>query len=275
MYTVPYQEWIQKRILLADDIISRYQPDRTIDAELIMCCAISGLAAMMWPGEGIDKFRFTQFLVKFCPPEVRIQTISLYHLIEMRTKSNSADAQILISKFFSSRREYDGKLFLDNETLPVSLLLKTVFDASAIDQLESSIISLLPNISLKEVRASSYAAIIYSNLRNSLVHEYKVSELLASHGPMNNVSMPSYANINYPPDETEIQNIAVEKDLPLAEVRASLAQTRRRLFFPYAYIRNVTIGVADAAFRYWNSVNSFNSPLPSDSERWINGGKIV
>jgi hypothetical protein len=274
MYTVPHQEWFQKRIQIADEVVAKYPRDGIMDAELVLCCAISGLAAIMWPGEGLDKFRYTQFLVKFAPPAAKIQTVGLYYLIEKLDKTNPAEAQILINSFFSSRSEYDGKLFLDNGSLPASLMLKIVPNASTIDQPESAILSLLPAISLKEVRASSYAAIIYSNLRNSLVHQYQFPESLASYGPANSVDMPSYANIPYPPDEVEVQKIAAERELPVDDVRVSLSQTRRRLFFPYAYIRNVAVGAASAAFSYWDSVDSWTSP-PSTSGWWINGGRIL
>lgn len=274
MLTAPCREWLSMKVQIADEIVDKHKRNGEPDAEILLCCVIGALAATMWPRDYIDKFRFIQFLVEFAPKSLDVQKISIYHLIE-KLASDAATTQALINSFFTSREDYDGKVFLDGESLPISLMQRIIHDASQVDQRESTIASLLPNIQLRTLRKSSYAAIIYSDLRNSLVHLYRIKEPLASHGMSNRSDIPSYANMSYLPDEEEARRVAATHNLSIDEVRASLAVNQRRLFFPYGYVRRLLIETAEAAFDYWDTVDSWERPLPNETDRWINGGKIA
>lgn len=58
------------------------QADHAADAEIILCCANSGLAAKFWPGKGIDHTRFVQLLIYFSSHKFMAENISVLLLIK-------------------------------------------------------------------------------------------------------------------------------------------------------------------------------------------------
>ena len=81
-----YRAWFERRLALANAIVQEHDESFEADAKILLCCAISGLAARAWPRksskESIDKARFTQLLVDYAPPKAEIKRISIPALRE-------------------------------------------------------------------------------------------------------------------------------------------------------------------------------------------------
>ena len=251
MNTTRFREWYWGKVRVADQLVSKHGSTAESDAEILLCCANSALAAMMWPGDTIDKFRFTQFLIDFVPQTAGVQRISIPVLVaKLRDNGDTASVQALINEFYP---QSDGRILTGDE----------------IDQPETAVITLLPNLSLRDVRESSYAGIIYTDLRCGLVHEYKVSTYLSSFRMSDKQNVPSYVNMLVEPDEGEINRIVRQFGISRSQARSAISKTVRHLYFPYLYIRNILKDAAEAAFDHWDTASSWKRPRPSSW--WIRG----
>jgi hypothetical protein len=119
-----------------------------------------------------------------------------------------------------------------------------VFTCDEIDQTEDVILSICPNLESRVIRSASHVEIIYEDLRCGLVHNGHVSKFMF-HDFSSDMKMPYYANLQ---DETHLEH-------PLC--------------FPYNYIREILVAVAENAFAYRNTVSSW--PIPRPSKWWIDG----
>jgi hypothetical protein len=251
MNTSRFREWYSSKVQTADEIVNNRGDTAEPDAEIILCCANSGLAALMWPGDRIDKFRFTQFLVEYASPQTNIQRVSIPVLIgRLETDGDNTAAMVLRRQFY-----------------PQSDL--EIVDGDKVDQLESVVKGVLPHIATKDLRESSCAGIIYLDLRCGLVHEYRLSTYLASFSMSSRTNVPSYVNMLVEPNEVEVKAKMQEFGISEELVRAALAKHKRRMHLPYEYVRNVMVSSADAAFAYWDSATSWERPEPATW--WIQG----
>jgi len=149
MDTTDFRGWHSSKIQMADEIVRLYGTKGEPDAEILLCCATSGLAALMWSGKGLDQRRFIEFLVRFALPDTHVKRISIPLLAEkMEEKKDDSSAQLRRNKFLPQ-----------NPALGV--------DGDQIDQCESIIFTLLPHLARKEVRESSYAGDRKSTRLNS------------------------------------------------------------------------------------------------------------
>ena len=98
MGTLIFRKWFQERLTFADEIVSQHGAKAEPDAEIILCCAISALAATIWPGERIDRKRYIQLLIEFAPLEFSIRKISICHLLSyLQDKAKSNAVNVLIN----------------------------------------------------------------------------------------------------------------------------------------------------------------------------------
>lgn len=229
MDTKHFRSWYSRRVQIAEEIVTNHGSEGEADAEILLCCSICALAAQMWPGEGIDKKRFVQFLVQFSDASLSIRKISI-PLLEKNLEKSDFDTAIKV------RREF----------LPVRPI---VLDGGA-DKDEAEVMAMFPSLSRKEIRNSSRASSIYIDLRSGLVHEYQLSPHLIPYTLSDKTDIPSYVNL---------QDTTLEPTTGSIIVRG---ETRRYLHFPYPYIRNVSDTAAQAAFDYWKKQNSWNQPEP-------------
>lgn len=251
MNTAGFRRWYSGKIQLTDQLIKNHSDNATPDAEILLCCVNSALAAMMWPGDRIDQKRFIQFLIDFAPKETTVHIISIPVLMaRLKDKGGTALAQVLVEKFYPKS---DVRVLKGHE----------------IDQPEAAVIELLPTLSIKEIRHSSYASIIYTDLRCGLVHEYQLSSYLSSIGMSDAASVPSYVNILREPDEAEVDKVAKQFGISHVTARSAISTIDRRLHFPYMYIRNTLSRAAEAAFDCWDTMLSWKKPKPSSW--WIEG----
>jgi len=270
MNTIPYRNWFSTRIDIADDIIKRHKAIGEPDAQIILCCAVGTLSAMRWP-MAEDNRRFIEFLTKFVP---QTQIVSIPTLIEkFYDAGDNTSAEKLVRKYFQNPIEYHGKIYLDNQPLPAPIMLKKL-DSVKVDQSESEINKVLskevqPDGSVKTnpkwaknlllsgkdrrqlIREASYAALIYSDFRCGLVHQYQAQGMVTSSPSPGIQKMPVYANLLFRPSEEIVKRTTDTHNLPKQEVEQALTETKRRLYFSYEYIRDLMIAAANNVFDDW------------------------
>jgi len=237
--------WFNSKLRIAHGLATKSDPPAQIEAQIILCCAVSALSALMWPGLRLDKKRFIQFLVEFAPPGTDLRTVSV---------------PILAERLAASRRGPDAAT-LRAQFLP--RLETKVVAASQIDQTEHVIQALLPRLPLATIRNSSYAAIIYTDLRCALVHEYRLSEALSSFGMSLTPHLPSYANITEPIRRADVADAAQVLGVSLSTARRRIVRTIRRLHIPYTYLRDTLRGTASNACDFWDREVHFERAHPT------------
>lgn len=263
MDTTYYREWFNGRVEIADTIVETFKgTNAEYDAEILLCCAISALAAKIWTGDRIDRFRFIQLLVDF---NLNLTTISIPLLIEKLKKDNKGkEAQILEKEF---NLEEKTKILVARE----------------VDQFEIRINEILPDLQIAEIRKSSYADIIYSDLRCGLIHEYTLCENLTGYGMSNNKNEPSYVNrvedninkiLNYYQNKKSncVDGSQSDSDDQMIKPVTLLNYTvKKLLYFPYIWLKKILISSAEEVFNYWDTAESYKKSIP---EHWWIEGQI-
>lgn len=237
MDTSNYREWYFQRIKIADEIVANHHYKGEADAEILLCCGISALAAQMWPGEGIDRKRFVQFLIQFAESSLAVQKISVPLLASKLEAVGNLDSAIKV------RRTY----------LPV----RSVLLDGDVDKDDTEIMAKFPTLSRKEIRGCAYASSIYADLRSGLVHEFQLPSYLVPYKVSDRTDIPSYVNL---------QNAV---DNPVTGELFVVGETRRYLHFPYEYVRQVSETSANAAFEIWEKQNSRKQAEPQIW--WVEG----
>ncbi|MBN8241361.1 hypothetical protein JF541_19585 [Marinobacter hydrocarbonoclasticus] len=122
------------------------------EAVIILCSAISAVAAEAWPGKRKDRARFIELLVQCSSGSSRVVSVPL--LVEkLKDEERSEDIQSLIDRLgqFQQAR---------------------VLTSEDVDLTEEEILFAAPNLSLKAIRSCSYANLLYDEIRSSYVHQY-------------------------------------------------------------------------------------------------------
>jgi hypothetical protein len=291
MDTTPYRDWFSTRIDIADNIYKTYKKIGEADAQIVICCAIGTLSAMYWP-DTEDNRRFIEFLAKFTP---QTQKISIPIVIEkFFDEGDSGSAEKLIKQYYSSRSDYNGLWYLDNQVLPEPLMLKNL-DSTKIDQTELNIAKVLSKeihlagkekVNLKwadnllpkgkdkrqVIRDASYAALIYTDFRCGLVHLYEGKNGVTSIPYPGRRDAPIYVNQSTSPTDEFIKKFIEKaaseysldpKVYSYDDVRMAFTETKRRLYFPYEYIRNLMVEASKNAFdewERWDEPSSYQKP---------------
>lgn len=276
-----FEDWFQKRLKIAENIVATFGKDTISDAEILLFCAASSLAAIVWPRSAMknpgDKKRFVQFLVEYSPAIYpSLNTISVDLLIrQLLNGSHTAEANILIKKFYHSEYAYFSKSpvhYYDNGPKDIEHAagtLSTIYHPHEIDASEEKILELAPALQRREIRKSSYASIIYSDLRSGLVHEFEPKGNVAEYGWNKSGFALAYINNLIMPNEKDVEVFAEQYMVTTQEARDALSQTQRRLYFPYEYIRDAIIGAANSLFAYWKNASVLSRTEPTDW--WIDG----
>ncbi len=229
----PTKEWYDWKI----DICKQICKINETEAKIILCCLISHFAALLWPGRSIDYKRFVQTLIDFAPKEFKIDMISI-PLLELNLEDDNEYtlAEKLIS-IFDDEGPYRTQ----------------VLTGSEIDKYENEILEKIHNIELKKVRQSSYACIIYRDLRCYLMHEYMISNKIDNRGMAKNENEPSYVNIS----------MSIDRNCN------ELLKNKRIIYIPYEYFFKLVTSTADEIFKYWESVSKYEKIYPQ--KWWIEG----
>ena len=247
MDTQRFRDWYASKLETCDHIVDKFGESSYPDAEILLCCATSALTAQMWPGLGIDKQRYTEFLVDFAPDRDVVTTVSVPVLVAKLSEANRAqDAAQLKRAFYPEHR----------------LQLLTTHE---VDQDEIAIRQILPSLPLGQIRESSFAGIFYADFRSALVHEYSLSPYLRSFNLVGREDIPSYVNMSMDVDEASVMEIAQSSGISEAAARSALARSERFLHLPYEFVRDVLSATAQSSFDYWDGQSTWNRSAPS---RW-------
>jgi hypothetical protein len=118
------------------------------DLELILTAVMSACAACRWPGEGFDRKRFVESLVRFGSPDLHLDYVSTVALIEMGVIS---DSQTPWGKPGQELRIFTG----------------AEIDGSIAEMAEH-----YPHVSMRDLKRAPYANRIYEWLRCGYAHIY-------------------------------------------------------------------------------------------------------
>lgn len=149
------RDWVTEKCEIAIALARGEARGSYSEAAILVCAALSALAAEVWPGRKIDRARFIELLVRFGPtPNIPI-TISV---------------PLLVRHFELTSSESSAKL-LRNTFLPFSAT--RVVAGSEVDKSEDEVLFICPNLSAKDIRKVSYACLLYEEVRSAYAHEYK------------------------------------------------------------------------------------------------------
>ncbi len=238
------EDWFRRKVEVADSIVARYGESSTVDAEILLCCATSALAAKVWPGISKDKRRFIQFLVDFAPTSFKVTRISIPVLIAKTKLRERPEVAAELARHFSSMPQLE------------------IVDGERIDQDEKTVLDTVGALTQRQVRDASYAGIIYSDLRSGLVHEYSLGPFVKNWRMSSREDVPSYVNMGIAPDHDVAEKFAAENHISLVDAEMALVKRQRHIYFPYPYLRGVLDGAARGAFEYWRIAADFEKSAP-------------
>ena len=148
-------EWIQKKNVIACNLEAGHCEGTYGEAVIILCAALSAVAAEVWPGKGNDRARFVQLLKDFAPSELNATRISIPLLVGyLRTSGQIVESESIRHVWFNQ----DPSQILTGDD---------------IDKSEMEIGELCPTLNLRNLREHSYANLLYSEVRSAYAHEYR------------------------------------------------------------------------------------------------------
>jgi hypothetical protein len=118
------------------------------DLHLILTAVMSACAACRWPGDGFDRKRFVESLIRFSSPSLHLDYISTVALLELKLISDSETAW---GKFGQEIR---------------------IFTGDEIDCSLPEMSSRYPRLSSRDLKKASYANCIYEWYRCGYAHSY-------------------------------------------------------------------------------------------------------
>ena len=186
---MPSQTWRRDWVTEKCDVATRLSRGEAgggyAESAIVVCAALSALSAELWVGRGIDRVRFIEMLVQCAPHASDCRTVSIPLLVQhLNSSSRNAEA-LKIQQAFS---------------LPTSA---RVLIGPEIDKSEQNVLSVSPQLDLKEIRRFSYASILYSEIRSSYAHEYRAGDR-ADSWPMTMLPNQRVSYINRMTDSHEM-----------------------------------------------------------------------
>jgi hypothetical protein len=127
------------------------------DGVMILCAAISALAAEAWPGSGRDKKRFVEALVK----HARISHPEFISVPLLISGAGHQQQHALRSTFIAPLEH----------GIP-----STILSGNEVDKPEQDIFSVCLGLGLHKIRRYSYANLLYEEIRCGYSHEYDPGE---------------------------------------------------------------------------------------------------
>jgi len=252
MNTARFGKWFQTRMAIADHIVADFPEVGVEDAEILLCCTASAFAAQMWPGERIDRARFTQYLVEFSDPGLDLSLISVPVLQEKLRDGGDLTKSIALEDHF-----YPGAQL-------------RLLDPEEAHRTEIQIQSLISGLSTRDIRLCSLVSIIYSDFRSGLVHEYSLSPYLSSIPGKDLPDRPSYMNWLVQPEEGAVEDLMNEEGITREEVEATYVRQVRRLHLPHGFIRTAVSSASTNALAFWDVSTSWRRAVPN--QWWLDGG---
>jgi hypothetical protein len=157
-----FHEWIEGRVALAERLASGECGGSSAEAILILSSLISGIAADLWPGKGIDRQRFVELWTHYSAPELCATLVSVPLLIDDLERTGTF---LLSDRLRSANNECFS---------PRGLPDTRVVTGEDVDIFDVEVQTLVPELSLATIRKASYGNVFYVHYRSGYVHEYQV-----------------------------------------------------------------------------------------------------
>lgn len=145
---LPMRNFLQGRIELVQALQASPLGAEQQDLVLILTATISACAACRWPGDGFDRKRFVESLIRFGAPSLHLDYISVGALLEMG----------LISVSETPWKGFPGQF--------------RIFTGEEIDCSLADMAIRYPHLAKLNLKKASYASLIYRWLRCGYSHNY-------------------------------------------------------------------------------------------------------
>ena len=162
------KKFLRGRLDLAKYLHSDVPSANYADVVLIITAILSACASLRWPGEGNDKKRFIELLVKHSCPDLHASWVSIPALI---------DSKILLERDTPYGKPGDSD---------------RIFTGREIDMSIEDAQRKYPKIKSKQLKEHCYASIIYKWLRCGYAHEYCPDENITQSPPSRRDAKVSY-----------------------------------------------------------------------------------
>lgn len=150
-----HKAWVSEKCDIAGRLARGEAGGGYAEAAIVLCAALSALAAETWPGPSKDKARFVELLVR---------------LGKFRNLCATVSIPLLVQELEALGRGPEATALRRATSLPDSARILVGPD---VDRSESDVLAVCPSIDLQFVRAYSYAALLYQEIRSSYAHEYR------------------------------------------------------------------------------------------------------
>ncbi len=195
-------DWMKSKRDVALRLASRECGGSYGEAVIILCAAISALAADVWPGRGKDRARFVEVLIEFARSDLNTTRISIPLLMGFLRREARASEMLRLKE-----------AFLDYSP-------SRVLTGDEVDKFENEIIGVCPTPNPKEIREYSYGNLLYEEIRSGYAHEYRPGSR-ADSLPMTSVRTTPVSYVNWVNDPDRHVHFHVEW---IADVAVALAQ---------------------------------------------------
>lgn len=216
------RQWVAGRLRNADALVSQRDAGMfdADDAQILLCAAVSAMAADHWPHSGIDRARFVQFLIEYGSQDSSLTFVSIPYLVRLVSKNPkfTKECDILAQHTACVPLSLGGAATGRAGTGPGALSNGMDTDADVVESW-LAVNGPLTEELRKTVRKASYAGIMYRDLRCGLFHEHRRGEALGRW------SMTTHPEPHYV--------LAFDGD----------GTPGWRLCLPYEYVREVVEGV--------------------------------
>jgi hypothetical protein len=199
-------DWVTEKCEIATALARGEARGSYSEAAILVCAALSALAAEVWPGRNIDRARFIELLVRLGPTPNLPMTISVPLLLRhVELTSSKSSAKLLKDTFlpFSATRVVTGP---------------------EVDKMEDEVLSICSDLTPKDIRKFSYACLLYEEVRSAYAHEYK----------------PGAKADSWPMTMSEGQSVSYVNRL----LAAGIPETGRFIHFHIAWLAKLAVDIA-------------------------------
>jgi hypothetical protein len=192
------QSFLQGRIDLVRALRESSLPVTHQDLELMLTAVISACAACRWPGEGFDRKRFVESLIRFGSPELHLDYVSTGALLELGVISDSQTPW--------------GEIWSGNP----------YFQCDEIDGAIPDMAQRYPKVSTRDLKRASYANRIYEWLRCGYAHNYWAAGNTTHVAPSDGPAQISYIG-RREPDGTRVRIASFHLDYLISVAQQQVA----------------------------------------------------
>ena len=200
---------IQRKLALAKALNAGECGGDYLDACLIVSALVNLIAADLWPGKGIDYFRFVETWVKYADPMLMPVKVSLPLLVRRLKKGGLLSEAQLVEA-------------LRPKAFGPGYASRVLYGDSDAD--EAEVLSACSSLTAEYVRRVTYPAIFYQHVRSPVVHEYHFGTRAAATPMTDQDETVSYVNLTVLTSNGPASQRRIHFHLPwLADVVTSIA----------------------------------------------------